>query len=105
MPTHGTINSPQLAKLFLTHVFSKHGALSHVTSDWGTEFISHFFCSLGKLLQMELHFTLGYHPEGDSQTERINQVLEKYLRAYTNYQHNNSSTPLPYSQLLSQTTP
>ena len=35
---------------------------------------------------MELHFTLGYHPEGDGQTERTNQVLEQYLRAYTNYQ-------------------
>src|SRR5271156_5381701 len=35
IPTHDTINSPELAKLFLTHVFSKHGALSHVTSDQG----------------------------------------------------------------------
>src|SRR5260370_18165163 len=94
MPTHGTINSPQLAKLFLTHVFSKHGAPSHVTSDQGTKFISHFFHLLGKLLQMELHFTLGYHPEGDGQTECINQVLEQYLRAYTNYQQDNWSTLL-----------
>src|SRR5260370_28383501 len=68
IPTYNTINSPQLAQLFLTHVFSKHGVPSHVTSDQGTEFISHFFHSLGKLLQMELHFTSGYHPEGNGQT-------------------------------------
>src|SRR5260370_41682544 len=89
IPTHDTINSPQLAQLFITHVFSKHGVPSHVTSDWGTEFISHFFCSLSKLLQMELHFTSGYHLEGNGQTKHINQVLEQYLRAYTNYQQDN----------------
>ncbi len=72
-----------------THVFSKHGVLSHVTSDCGSEFILHFFCSLGKLLQMRLHFTSGYHLEGDRQTECTNQVLEQYLQVYTNYQQDN----------------
>jgi len=36
---------------------------------------------------MKLHFTSGYHPEGDGQTERANQTLEQYLRMYCNY-HN-----------------
>src|SRR5260370_10315401 len=74
IPTHDTTNSPKLAQLFLTHVFSKHGVPLHVTSDQGTKFVSHFFHSLTKLLQMQLHFTLGYHPEGDRQTKCINQV-------------------------------
>src|SRR5260370_15978611 len=59
IPTHDTINSPQLTQLFLTNVFSKHGVPSHVTSDQYTAFISHFFCSLSKLLQMQLHYTSG----------------------------------------------
>ena len=66
-------------QLFLIHVFSKHRVPSHVTSDHGSEFISHFFRSLGKVLDMKLHFTSGYHPEGDGQTEQINQILEQYL--------------------------
>jgi hypothetical protein len=65
IPTHNTITSLDLARLFLLHVFSKHGIPSHVTSDQGTEFVSHFFHSLGKALDMILHFTSGYHPEGD----------------------------------------
>ena len=69
IPTHDTIMYPQLAQLFILHVFSKHSILSHVTSDCGMEFVSHFFCSLGMALDMKLHFTLGYHPEGDGQTE------------------------------------
>src|SRR5260221_10211871 len=43
IPTHDSIDSLELAQLFLTHVFLKHGTLSHVTSDWGSEFVSHFF--------------------------------------------------------------
>ena len=66
--TIDTITSPMLAKLFVLHVFSKHGVPSHVTSDRGKEFISTFFHSLGKVLDMKLHFTSGYHPEGDGQT-------------------------------------
>src|SRR6266446_7153343 len=86
IPSHDTVNALQVAWLFLTHIFSKHGVPAHVTSDCGSEFISHFFHSLGKLLRMRLHFTSGYHPEGDRQTEHTNQVLEQYLWTYMNYQ-------------------
>jgi IS30 family transposase len=78
IPTHDTITSAQLAELFIIHVFFKHGVPSHVTSDRGSEFVSRFFRSLGKALNIKLHF-LGYHPEGDGQTERVNQTLKQYL--------------------------
>ena len=41
--THDKIDAPGLAKLFILHVFSKHGVPSHVTSDRGSEFVSCFF--------------------------------------------------------------
>ena len=69
IPTTNEVNSVELACLFVLHVFSKHGVLSHITSDHSSEFISRFFRSLGKVLDMTLHFTSGYHPEGDGQTE------------------------------------
>ena len=61
IPTVNTITSPMLAKLFILHVFSKHSVPSYVTSDRSTEFVSAFFRSLGKVLDMKLHFTSGYH--------------------------------------------
>ena len=79
IPTHNTITSPEFAQLFLLHIFTKHGVPAHVTSDQGSKFISHFFQSLSKALDMKLHFTSGYHPEGDGQTEQANQTLEQYL--------------------------
>jgi len=93
--THDTITSAELARLFVIHVFSKHRVLSHITSDRGLEFVSHFFCSLGTTLDMRLHFTSGYHPETNGQAERTNQTLEQYLCVYCNYQQNNWSELLP----------
>src|SRR5258707_6516438 len=92
------VNTPQVAWLFLIHIFSKHGVPAHVTSDQGSEFVSHFFHSLGKLLRMRLHFTSGYHLEGDGQTERTNQVLEQYLWTYMNYQQDDWAMLLPMAE-------
>src|SRR6202030_4406462 len=103
--THDTITSTQLAELFVMHVFSKHGVLSHVTSDRGPEFVSHFFRSLGKALDMKLHFSSRYHPEADGQTERTNQTLEQYLQAYCNYQQDNWSDLLPLAEFAYNNTP
>ncbi len=99
IPTHDSINSLELSQLFLTHV----------TSNQGSEFISHFFQSLGKLLQMELYFMSGYHPEGDRQTECLNQVLEQYLQAYMNHQQDDWSSLLllaefTYNNAMNETT-
>jgi len=44
---------------------------------------------------MWLHFTSGYHSEGDRQTKHTNQTLEQYLHVYCNYQQDN------WSELLS----
>jgi len=103
--TYDTITSAQLAKLFVLYVFSKDGVLGHVTSDWGSEFVSHFFRSLSKALDMNLHFTSGYHPEGDGQTEQVNQTLEQYLRCYCNYQQDNWSTLLPIAEFVYNNAP
>ena len=105
IPTTDTVNSQELAQLFVLHVFSKHGVPSHVTSDRGSEFISHFWRSLGKALDMKLHFTSGYHPEGDGQTERTNQTLEQYLRVYCNYQQDNWSSLLPLAEFAYNNAP
>jgi len=105
IPTHDTITNLELAKLFLLHVFSKHGVPAHVTSDHSTEFVLHFFCSLGKALNMCLHFTSSYHLEGDGQTECSNQTLEQYLWIYCNYQQDNWVDLLPLAEFAYNNAP
>jgi len=102
---HNTITFTDLARLFVLHVFSKHSIPSHVTSDRGSEFVSNFFQSLGTALDMQLHFTSDYHPEGDEQTKRMNQTLEQYLHVYCNYQQDNWSELLPLAEFAYNNTP
>jgi len=54
---------------------------------------------------MQLHFTLGYHPEGDGQTEHTNQTLEQYLHVYCNYQQDNWSELLSLMEFAYNNTP
>jgi len=89
IPTHDTITLAELACLFVVYVFSKHKVPFHIMSDCGSEFVSHFFYSLGTVLDIRLHFTSGYYPEANSQVEWTNQMLEQYLCVYCNYQQDN----------------
>jgi hypothetical protein len=67
--------------------------------------MSRFFHPLGKALNMKLHFTSEYHPEGDGQTEHVNQTLEQYLRIYCNFQQDNWHTLLPIAAFCYNNTP
>ena len=38
------------------------------------------------------------HPQSDGQTERINQVIESYLRSYCNYEQNDWASMLAMAE-------
>jgi len=105
IPTHDTITSVELAHLFVIHIFSKHRVPSYVTSDRGSEFVSHFFHSINTTLNMRLHFTSEYHPEANDQAEWTNQMLEQYLHIYCNYQQVNWSELLPLAEFAYNNAP
>ena len=94
-----------LTQLFILHAFSKHGVPSHVTLDCGLEFVSSFFHTLEKALDMKLYFTSGYHPKGNGQTKHMNQTLEQYLQVYCNYQQDNYSDLLPITKFTYNNAP
>ena len=56
-------------------------------------------------LDMKLHFTSGYHLEGDGQTEHTNQTLEQYIQVYCNYQQDNRYQLLPLGKFMYNNTP
>jgi len=96
--TMRTIDATGLAEVFVKNVFSKHSVPSHVTSDCGSEFMLRFFKALASALDIKLHFTSGYHPEANGQTERTNQTLKQYLRIYCNYQQLDWADLLPLAE-------
>ncbi|KAK4690415.1 putative transposase, partial [Phenoliferia sp. Uapishka_3] len=85
------VTSLGLAHLFIQHVFSKHGLPTDIVSDRGNKFISTFWKSLCESLGIQQSLSTAYRPQTDGQTERVNQVVEMFLRLYVNYEQNNWS--------------
>ncbi|KAG5715266.1 hypothetical protein E4T56_gene2989 [Termitomyces sp. T112] len=105
IPCHTTDTAPDFAKLFLEHIFSKHRLPDDIVSNRGPLFVSHFWQSLCKALEIKTSLSTAYHPETNRQTERINQTLEQYLRLYINYLQNDWRAELPLTEFTYNNTP
>ncbi|KAG5730221.1 hypothetical protein E4T56_gene11659 [Termitomyces sp. T112] len=105
IPCHTTDNALEFAKLFLEHVFSKHRLPDDIISDCRPLFVSHFWQSLCRALEIKTNLSTAYHPETDRQTERVNQMLEQYLRLYINYLQNDWHAELPLAEFTYNNTP
>jgi len=99
------VTAEELAVLFVQHVFSKHGTPSDIVSDRGNKFTSAFWTTLSKALGIKQSMSTAYHPQTDGQTERVNQVVETYLRMYINYDQNDWSTYLPLAEFCYNNSP
>ena len=98
IPCLETIDAAGLAWLFLDRIFRYHGLPDSILSDRGSVFVSQFWTELLKLLQVKIHTSTAYHPQTDGLTERTNQTLETYLRAYCSYQQDDWVDYLPLAE-------
>ena len=54
-------------------------------SDRGPQFAVEIMKELNSILDIETKLSTLFHPQTDSQTERMNQELEQYLRFFIDY--------------------
>ena len=99
IPTCETMDTPQLSHLFLDHIFCYHGFPQSIILDHSSVFISSFFTNLMKLCGTKMKISTAYHPQMDRLTERTNQTLETYLRAFCSYQQDNWVDYLPLAEI------
>jgi len=85
IPCRDTCTAEQLAELFVRHVFRLHGLPRTVVSDRGPQFVAGFWQALCVALKIQAKLSTPYHPQTDGQTERLNAIMEQYLRVYVNY--------------------
>ncbi|KAI7940067.1 hypothetical protein MJO28_013719 [Puccinia striiformis f. sp. tritici] len=85
IPCKESMTSAELAKLFRREIFRLHGFPDRIISDRGPTFTSKFWLAFMKSLNIKAATSTAYHPQTDGQTERMNQVLEDYLRHFVNY--------------------
>jgi hypothetical protein len=98
-----------LAIVFAREIWRLHGLPSDIVSDRDTIFVSGFWKELMGHLGIDLKLSTAFHPQTDGQTERVNQVLETYLRHYSNFQQDDWADLLPlaeyaYNTAVSETT-
>ncbi|RVW22706.1 Transposon Tf2-2 polyprotein [Vitis vinifera] len=72
----------ETARLFLKHVVKYWGLPKFIISDRDPRFTGKFWTELFKLMGSELHFSTSFHPQTDGQIERVNALLELYLRHF-----------------------
>ena len=86
IPTHKTLTSPQLARLFIQHVFAKHGVPIDIVSDRGRHFISRFWADLCSALGIQSNLSTAYHPETDGPVLPANFyiIIQQMLDSYNN---------------------
>ena len=98
LPCRKDIDSPELARLFFEHVICQHGVPEHIITDRGTQFTARFWSRVCSHMSINHRLSTAFHPQTDGQTERQNQVMEQYLRAYVDYLQANWLELLPLAQ-------
>jgi hypothetical protein len=78
-------------------------------ADRDIRFTSHLWQELTKHLGINLSMSTVFHPQADGQTERINAILEQYLRHFCAFQQDDWAELLPlaehaYNTAVSETT-
>jgi len=82
MATLSTCTAEVVTDLFYRNIVKYSGLLEDIVSDRDSHFTGRFWTILFRLLGSQLKFFTTNHPQTDGQTERINSVLEDYLRHY-----------------------
>jgi hypothetical protein len=82
----------------MSRIVCLHGVLKKIVSDRRTQFTLKFWERLHETLDTQLRFSSAYHPRIDSQTERVNQILEDMLRACASQYRRSWDKSLPYAE-------
>jgi hypothetical protein len=72
----------EIAKLLRARVITLHGFPSEIVSDIDPRWVNNFCKELFRLTGCRSALSTAFHPQTDGQTERINRILEDYLRHY-----------------------
>jgi hypothetical protein len=92
-------SAEELGYTLLKYVVSKHGLPSEIISDRGATFVSKYWQSLAARMGTHHKASTAYHPQTDGQTERVNQIVESYLRCYINFEQDDWVEHLPMAEL------
>ena len=98
IPYKESSSAEELSFAFLREVVAHHGMPEEIISDRDKLFTSKFWTALTAYLGVKRKLSTAFHPQTNGGTERMNQVIEAYLRCYVNYKQDNWVSLLPLAQ-------
>jgi len=72
-------------KIYRDNIWKLHGVPKKILSDREPQFALKFMEEFTKALETKRQLSIAYHPQTNSQTERINQEIGIFLQHYVNY--------------------
>jgi len=84
--------------MFFEYVICNRGVPDNIVADRGKEFTSGFWNRLCSPQTINHRLSTAFHPQNNGQTERQNQSMEQYLRAFSNYEQDNWVELLPLAE-------
>jgi len=100
IPCHKAIDATGIAAFFFKHIFARFGLHNKVILDCSPQFASAFAKELACLLEYDVTLSTAYHPQTDSESERVNQELETYLQIFCQGQPTKWADLLPMAEFL-----
>jgi RNase H-like domain found in reverse transcriptase/Reverse transcriptase (RNA-dependent DNA polymerase)/Integrase zinc binding domain/Chromo (CHRromatin Organisation MOdifier) domain len=97
-PAHLELKSEGCARILRDRVIRDHGLPRRMIHDRDTRFVSKYITELFGLLGIKQNPSTAYHPQTDGQTERMNQIVEQYLRIFINYRQDDWKEWLPMAE-------
>jgi transposase InsO family protein len=82
IPTKDEATVQETGRLFFSHIFKHHGLPKNIVSDRDLKFTSKFWQALWKRMGSKLKMSTSFRPQTDGQTERVNLMIQQFLRNY-----------------------
>ena len=84
VPTRDTATAQEIGRLYFDKVVKYHGMQKSIISDRDPKYTSRYWRALWKKLGTEFKMSTAFWPQTNGQMERVNLVLQGYLRNYVN---------------------
>ena len=91
----GKFDAAGFAELFVEHYVPHHWLPRGIVSDRGVQWVNGLWKRACELMGIERRLSTAYHPETDGATERRNQEIQAYLRAFVAYNQKDWKKWLP----------
>lgn len=93
-----TADNEETERIYLRDIWRLHGTPKMIISDRGPQFASKLLRGIHKAVGTQPALSTAYHPQTDGQTERWNQEVEQFLRAFCNHHQDNWVDLLPFAE-------